>query len=188
VAQTEAGRHLRPPEDAERRNDMSIFAYCTRNALRRKPTIVIIGESRDKATIQGTVELALTGHLVYSTMHVIGVAETLRRAIQPFPGDERQAMAIDIMQSMRMIVTQLLFPRKGGGRLACREYAIFDAGTRAHFLNRPVDDWPAIARRLMQEHKMVSKTMSDSAWDAFEAGAMSEETYKKIVSSQRDSA
>ena len=188
IAQTEVGRHLRPRDDADRRNESSLFAYATRNALRRKPTIVLIGEARDKATIQGVVELALTGHLVYSTMHVIGVAETLRRAVQPFPGDERQAMAYDIMQSMRMIVTQLLFPRKGGGRVACREYAIFDAQSRNMFLNRPVDDWPAFARKMMAEKRLVSKQMSESAWDLYQNGLLTEEDYKKIVAAQRDSA
>ncbi len=188
IAQTEVGRHLRPREDADRRNQTSLFAYATRNALRRKPTIALVGEARDKATIQGAVELSLTGHLVYSTMHVIGVAETLRRAVQPFPGDERDAMAIDIMQSMRMIVTQLLFPRVGGGRVALREFMVFDAGTRTQFLQQEVGRWPAFARSLMLQRKAVSKTMSDSAYEAHRSGALSKETFKQIVQSQRDSA
>lgn len=188
VAQTEVGRHLRPRDEADRRNETSLFAYATRNALRRKPTIVLVGEARDRPTIQGVVELALTGHLVYSTMHVIGVAEALRRAIQPFPGDEREAMAVDIMQSLRMVVTQLLFPRVGGGRVACREYAIFDSQVRGKFLNKPVDQWPAFARRLMEERSIPSRRMSESAWDLYRKGLLSAVDYKKIVSAQRDSA
>ncbi len=188
VAQTEVGRQLRPREDSDRRNQSSLFAYATRNALRRKPTIALIGESRDKATIQGTVELSLTGHLVYSTMHVIGVAETLRRAVQPFAGDERDAMAVDIMQSLRMIVTQLLYPRVGGGRVALREYAVFDAGTRALFQKHPVGEWPSFARRLMEERRIVSRRMGDAAYEAFRQGLIDKVTYKRIVASQRDSA
>src|SRR3546814_4810216 len=82
VFQTEVGRHLRP-KDAH--DEGSLFAYAVRNALRRKPTIILIGEARDRATIQASVEAALTGHLLFTTMHTIGVGETLRRAVTPFP-------------------------------------------------------------------------------------------------------
>src|SRR3546814_8275603 len=70
VFQTEVGRHLRP-KDAH--DEGSLFAYAVRNALRRKPTIILIGEARDRATIQASVEAALTGHLLFTTMHTIGV-------------------------------------------------------------------------------------------------------------------
>lgn len=187
VAQTEVGRQLRP-SDGEQDTNESLYAYAVRNALRRKPHIIVIGEARDRATIQAAVEAALTGHLLYSTLHVIGVAETLRRAVQPFPGDERAAMGVDIMQSMRMIVTQLLFPRKGGGRVACREYMIFDDRTRARFLNRDVNEWPSFARKLMAERSVVSRRMSESAWLLFKDGKITKEVYKSIVASERDKA
>lgn len=188
VAQTEVGRQLRPADGEGRDTNESLYAYAVRNALRRKPHIIVIGEARDKATIQASVEAALTGHLLYSTLHVIGVAETLRRAVQPFPGDERSAMAVDIMQSMRMIVTQLLFPRKGGGRVACREFMIFDDRTRARFLNKHVDEWPSFARKLMAERSVVSRKMSESAWRLFKAGDISADIYKSIVAAERDKA
>lgn len=188
VAQTEVGRQLRPVDGDGKDTNESLYAYAVRNALRRKPHVIVIGEARDKATIQAAVEAALTGHLLYSTLHVIGVAETLRRAVQPFPGDERSAMAVDIMQSMRMIVTQLLFPRKGGGRVACREFMIFDDRTRARFLNKDVDEWPSFARKLMAERSVVSRRMSESAWRLFKGGEITSDVYKQIVAAERDKA
>ena len=185
IAQTEVGTFLRNFDD----DSMSAqYAHAVRNSLRRKPDIILIGEARDKATIQASVEAALTGHLLYSTLHVIGVPETLRRIVQPFPGDEREAMGVDIMQSMRMIVTQLLFDRVGGGKVACREYMIFDDRTRASFLSKPVNTWPAMARRLMQENRVPSSRMSNSAWKLLEQGLISRHTFREIVESERDKA
>ena len=187
VAQTEVGRHLRP-RDGDRNDHGALFANASRNALRRKPTVAVIGEARDKATIAGTVQLAMTGHVCYSTMHVIGVAETLRRAVQPFDGPEQAAMAVDIMQSLRLVVTQLLYPRASGGKVALREYMVFDAGTRAQFLRADPGTWPDLARRTMLGRKAVCKTMADSAYEAYDTGTLSKDWYKTIVSAQRDSA
>ena len=116
VFQTEVGRHLRP-RSSDGHDEESEFAHCVRNALRRKPTVILIGEARDKATISSAVEAALTGHVLYSTMHTIGVAETLRRCYA-LPRDERQSIAIDIMETMRLVVTQTLLPKVEAVKLA----------------------------------------------------------------------
>ncbi len=178
--QTDVGRHLRPKGSASG-DEESEFAYCVRNALRRKPTIILIGEARDKATIQASVEAALTGHLLYSTMHTIGVAETLRRAVMPFPGDERRSIAVDIMETMRMIVTQILLPRVGGGKVACREYMIFDDDVRETMLNAEIDDWPKVARRLLTERSCTGRSMHDAAAELHKNGMISDGTFRFIA-------
>lgn len=188
VAQTEVPRHLRPHDGDGKDSQESLWGYAIRNALRRKPTIISIGEARDAPTIKGCIEAALTGHLVYSTTHTIGVAETLRRLIQPFSGhNEKRAMGYDIMQSLRVVVTQLLFPRVGGGKVACREFMIFDASTRNQFLTKDPDDWPAFARKLMIGARVASRTMSESAYRAYREGALSREDWMRIVSAERES-
>jgi defect-in-organelle-trafficking protein DotB len=183
VAQTEVGRHLRPKtEDAEGEGQASLFAYCVRNALRRKPTIIIIGESRDKATITASTEAALTGHLLFSTVHTMGVPETLRRMVIPFPADGRRGMAVDIMESLRMVVTQILVPRKGGGKVACREYMIFDPDTRAAFLKKDTDEWPKLARSMMDSRTAVSQKLVRGARALIEKDLITDETYDYITS------
>lgn len=183
VAQTEVGRHLRPKtEDAEGEGQASLFAYCVRNALRRKPTIIIIGESRDKATITASTEAALTGHLLFSTVHTMGVPETLRRMVIPFPADERRGMAVDIMESLRMVVTQILVPKKGGGKVACREYMVFGPDERAAFLKKDTEEWPKLARSMMESRTAVSQKLTRGARALIEKGLITDETYDYITS------
>jgi defect-in-organelle-trafficking protein DotB len=183
VAQTEVGRHLRPKEaDDESEGQASLFAYCVRNALRRKPTIIIIGESRDKATITASTEAALTGHLLYSTVHTMGVPETLRRMVIPFPADERRGMAVDIMESLRMVVTQILVPRKGGGKVAAREYMLFDPDTRAAFLKKDTEEWPKLARDMMLSRTNVSQKLTRAARVLLDKDLITDETFDYITS------
>lgn len=181
IHQVHAGKDLRPRDGDG--DEGSIFAYCVRNALRRKPTIILIGEARDKATIEASVEAGLTGHLVYTTMHTIGVAETLRRAIIPFPEGSRRAMGVDIMESMRMVVTQLLLPKIGGGKVGCREFMVFSPKVRDRFLNeKDVDSWPRLARRLLAEQAAVGQTMQQAALKLLYDGQISKDTYKRVAS------
>lgn len=183
VFQTHAGRDLRPRGGDF--DEKSIFAYCVRNGLRRKPTIIVIGEARDRATIEATVEAGLTGHLVFSTMHTIGVGETLRRATMPFPDDVRRSMAVDIMESLRMVVTQLLIPRVGGGKVACREYMVFGRDIREVFLKESMDDWPKVSRRLLAEERAIGKTMAKSALDLLARGLIDESVYERVAARGR---
>jgi len=183
VFQTHAGRDLRPRgSDHE---EQAIFAYCVRNALRRKPTIIVIGEARDRATIQAAVEASLTGHLLFSTMHTIGVGETLRRAVMPFPDDTRRAMGIDIMESLRMIVTQLLIPRVGGGKVACREFMVFGQEIREAFLREEVDEWPRLARQFLVQEQAIGRTMAASALELLSRGEIEVPTYERIAARGR---
>lgn len=174
IFQTDVGKHLRPKSGSS--DEESEFSYCVRNALRRKPTIILIGEARDKSTIQASVEAALTGHLLYTTMHTIGVAETLRRAVMPFPGSERRSIAVDIMESLRMIVTQILVPKVGGGKVGCREYMVFDDKARFRLLETDVDDWPKVTRKMLSNKEVQGQSMIQAATRLFENGEIDERT------------
>lgn len=105
IAQTEIPRHL--PD----------FARGVRNALRRKPNIILVGEARDRETITTTIEASQTGHLVYTTTHTIGVANTIQRMISTFNSDERSERAYSLLETVRLIVTQALVPKTTGGRM-----------------------------------------------------------------------
>jgi defect-in-organelle-trafficking protein DotB len=179
VHQTEVGRHLRSRSGE---GEESLFAYCVRNALRRKPTIILIGESRDRATCTASMEAALTGHLLYTTMHTIGVAETLRRVMSFYPGGERRGIAIDLMETLRMTVSQTLLPRVGGGKVGCREYLVFDRRTREIFSNEPdLEAWPSMARRILDDPAHTGCSMTRSARKLLDEGLIAEETYGYIA-------
>ena len=114
VSQSEIPRHL------------PSFAAGVRNALRRKPRLILVGEARDAETISAVMEAAMTGHPVYTTLHSNNVAETIRRLVITFPAEERQGRTIDIIETVRLIISQRLLPTIDGKRVALREYLIFD--------------------------------------------------------------
>jgi defect-in-organelle-trafficking protein DotB len=178
VFQTEVGRHLRPRE--KEHSEENEFAYCVRNAMRRNPSIILIGESRDKATIKASIEAALSGHVLMSTMHTMGVAETLRRAVTPFPGEERRGIAVDILETIRMVVTQTLLPKAGGGKVGCREYMIFDDEVRRKLLDHDFDEWGKIIRQQLISTNHRGTTMAASAAKLREQGLITDKTFAYI--------
>ena len=177
VFQTHAGVHLRPNGKIP---EHTTFSYCVRNAMRRKPTIIVIGEARDKGTIEAAVEAALTGHLLYSTMHTKGVGATLRRAVLPFSDVIRASIATDIMESIQMIVSQILLPKIGGGQVACREFMVFNDEIRESFLTNPINNWIALSRQLLSDHSECGQSLRYSATKLFEQGIIAKSTYQRI--------
>ncbi len=162
VAQSEIPRHL------------PSFAAGVRNALRRKPNIILVGEARDRETVSAAIEAGQTGHLVFSTVHTIGVAATVRRMVSVFEPAERTERACAMMETLRMIVTQALVPKVGGGRLGLREYMIFDESARETLLDMPIEKWTMETQRLLQRH---GQTMEQTATKAFKAGTIDRRTY-----------
>jgi len=106
------------------------FPRAIRNALRRKPEYILVGEARDKETISAVIDAALTGHTVYTTVHSNGVADTIRRMVASFPHDERYGRTVDLISMVRAIIWQMLVPTEDGGRHAVREWLIFSPEVR----------------------------------------------------------
>jgi defect-in-organelle-trafficking protein DotB len=154
------------------------FERGVRNALRRKPAIILVGESRDKETVRAAVEASMTGHLVYSTVHANGVAETIKRLVNVFEPGERHAMAYDIIDSMRLIVAQRLVRSSDGKRVALREYLAFDQQLRDRLLEMSIEKAIAEVRRIL---KAKRQTLVDAANRAHEDGKLNAEDHRKIV-------
>lgn len=166
VSQSEIPRHL------------PSFAAGVRNALRRKPRLILVGEARDPETISAVMEAAMTGHPVYTTLHSNGVAETVRRLVTTFPADERQGRTIDIIETLRLIVSQRLVPTVDGKRVALREYLVFDEQIRDILLEADPINITAIVRRTVKEK---GRTIESDARDKFEAGIITERQYRIIA-------
>ena len=162
VSQTEIPRHL--PD----------FEAGVRNALRRKPNIILIGEARDRETIAAAIEAAQTGHAVYTTTHTTGVASTVKRMISSFDKEERTERAYALMETLRLIVTQALGPRVGGGRVGMREWMTFPTDIREKLLDMHVDDWTNEIERLIPSY---GQTMTKSATIEFEKGTIDRRHY-----------
>ena len=125
------------------------FADGLRSSLRRRPAAVVVGEARDRETVEAVLRAADYGIAVFSTAHTVGVAATVRRLLAEFPADERDERGAALVDLMNMAVTQVLLPDPGGGRTAIREWLVFDRGLKAALLGMSPARWPArIARAL----------------------------------------
>ena len=106
----------------ELHSDTPSFATALRAALRQAPKVILVGEMRDRETIEVALEAAETGHLVLSTLHTIDASKTVDRIIGVFPKNEERVIRTRIAQSFRYIVSQRLIPRSdGAGRVAAIE-------------------------------------------------------------------
>jgi len=106
----------------ELHSDTPSFALALRAALRQAPKVILVGEMRDKETIEIALEAAETGHLVFSTLHTIDASKTVERIIGVFPLADQQAIRSRVSKAFRFIISQRLIPRKdGAGRVAAIE-------------------------------------------------------------------
>jgi defect-in-organelle-trafficking protein DotB len=168
VSQSEIPRHL--PD----------FAHGVRNALRRKPEIILVGESRDRETINASIEAAQTGHAVYTTTHTTGVAATIQRMLSSYDMKEREERAIALMETLRLIVTQALVPRVGGGRCGVREWMKFPDEVREKLMDMEFTHWPNEIQRMINQY---GQTMARSAEIVFEQGIIDRRHYLLLSSS-----
>ncbi len=106
----------------ELHSDTPRFSLALRAALRQAPKVILVGEMRDRETIETALEAAETGHLVMSTLHTIDAAKTVERIVGTFPLGDQQTIRTRMAKSLQYILSQRLLPRKDGpGRLAIVE-------------------------------------------------------------------
>ncbi len=101
--------------------DFDTFASGLRAALRQAPHIILVGEIRDRETMEIALSAAETGHLVFSTMHTVGAGNTVNRILGFFNIEEERQIRLRLADTIRWIVGQKLIPKKEGGRIAIFE-------------------------------------------------------------------
>jgi len=105
----------------ELHSDTPSFAAALRAALRQAPKVILVGEMRDRETIEIALKAAETGHLVLSTLHTIDAPSTVERIIGSFDSGDQQAIRNRFAASFRYVICQRLVPKKEGGRVAVLE-------------------------------------------------------------------
>jgi len=170
VSQSEIPRHL------------PSFAAGVRNALRRKPRLILVGEARDQETMSAVLEAALTGHPVYTTLHSNGVAETMRRLVTTFPANERHGRTIDILETIRLAIWQKLVPTVDGKRVALREYLVFTDQVRDALLECDLEKITSETRKLLKQY---GQPMEVDAQKKFSEGVISAREYKILLASAK---
>ena len=102
--------------------DNPSFANALRGALRQDPDVILVGEMRDRETMEAAITAAETGHLVFGTLHTIGAATTVDRVIDQFPSDQQNQIRSVLSVALSSIISQSLLPRASGkGRIAAFE-------------------------------------------------------------------
>ena len=101
--------------------DFDTFASGLRAALRQAPKVILVGEMRDRETVEIGLSAAETGHLVVSTLHTVDAGQTINRILGMFSTEEEQQVRIRLADTIRWVVCQRLLPKEGGGRVAAFE-------------------------------------------------------------------
>ena len=102
-------------------SDTPSFALALRAALRQAPKVILVGEMRDRETVETALTAAETGHLVFSTLHTIDASKTVERIIGSFPASDQQIIRTRLAGAFRYFIAQRLIPQKSGGRVAVLE-------------------------------------------------------------------
>lgn len=170
MSQSEIPRHL------------PSFAAGVRNALRRKPRLILVGEARDQETIAAVIDAALTGHPVYTTVHSNGVADAVRRMISTFPAEERHGRAVDILETIRLVVWQKLAYSTDGKRIALREYLHFDENIRDILIETEIEQLANVTRKLLKKY---GQPMIVDAKKKYDEGILEEREYKILLAQSK---
>ena len=161
------------------------FADGLRSSLRRRPAAVIVGEARDRETVEAVVRAADYGIAVYSTAHTIGVSATIRRLLAEFPAGERAERGAALIDAMNLAVTQVLAPNPSGadqdgslrsGRTALREWLVFDDRLKAELLELPQTGWPA---RIETALAATGNNLAAAAGRAFAEGRIGPDVHRR---------
>ncbi len=159
----------------ELHSDTPNFALALRAALRQAPKVILVGEMRDRETMEVAMEAAETGHLVLSTLHTIDAAKTVERIIGVFPKNEEKIIRTRLAQSFRYIVSQRLLPRAdGSGRVAAMEILKATSRTR-EYIERGESEGKSLMDAMEQGDMEGMQTFDGEIEKMIRAGAVSKE-------------
>ncbi len=120
--------------------DVDSFVDGMVQGLRQDPDIVVVGEMRDPETISTAMEMADTGHKVFSTLHTGSAIETIDRIVAEYPTDEQDRVRHRLADVLRCVVSQKLLPAVGGGRVLAKEVLWMTPSSRAAIKNGNVGE------------------------------------------------
>jgi len=164
--------------------DTLSFGSALRAALREDPDIILVGEMRDKETINLALHAADTGHLVFSTLHTIDAKETINRIIGQFPPEEQNRVRLSVAGVLRGVISQRLVPAIDGGRRAAMEVLVRTPRIEKLIMeNRDYEIRDTIEAG--KEH-YKSQSFDQSILDLYNDGIISKEQAMKNATSASD--
>ena len=153
--------------------DTDSWEIALKNSLRQAPDVILIGEIRDRATMDYAIAFAETGHLCMATLHANNTNQAIDRIINFFPEERRQQLLMDLSLNIRAFVSQRLIPKKeGAGRAAAIEILINSPLISELILKGEVHEIKDVIGR---SRELGMQTFDQSLFDLHEAGAISYE-------------
>jgi twitching motility protein PilT len=155
--------------------DFDTFANGLRAALRQAPKVILVGEMRDRETVEIGLSAAETGHLVLTTLHTTDAGQSINRVVGMFELEEERLVRIRLADSLRWVVCQRLLPKVGGGRVAAFEIMGTSLRVREVILNGESEG------RTFYDMQEKAKpfgwtTFDDYILELYQTGLISEET------------
>ena len=164
-------------------NDFDTFANGLRAALRQAPKVILVGEMRDRETVEIALSAAETGHLVLSTLHTVDAGQTVNRILGMFSTEEETQIRIRLADTVRWIVCQRLLPKEGGGRVAAFE--VMGANLRVKDTILHGESEGKTFYEIIEAGKAFGMiTFDDYITDLYRQGLISEETAKAYASNR----
>ncbi|MBI3832513.1 MAG: type IV pilus twitching motility protein PilT [Planctomycetes bacterium] len=148
--------------------DTRSFAQALKHVLRQDPDVVLIGEMRDKETIELGLTLAETGHLTFATLHTSNCVQTINRIIDVFPAEQQNQIRTQLSFVLEGVFCQQLLPlAQGKGRVLCAEIMLPSDAIRANIRDDKVHQ---IYSSIQTGGKLGMKTMNQSLFDLYRTG------------------
>jgi twitching motility protein PilU len=164
--------------------DTEDWAVALKNSLRQAPDVILMGEIRDRETMDQAIALAETGHLCLATLHANNANQSLDRIVNFFPEERRPQLLMDLSLNVRAIVSQRLLPREDGqGRVAAVEILLNSPLITDLIFKGEVTEVKEVMKR-SRENGM--QTFDQALFDLYEAGAISYEDAIRNADSVND--
>jgi twitching motility protein PilU len=156
--------------------DTDSWHNALRNALRQAPDVILIGEIRDRETMEYGIQFAETGHLVLATLHANSSNQALDRIINFFPDEKREQLLMDLSLNIRALISQRLIPREGGtGRIAAMEIMLHSPLIADLIFKGAVAEIKEVMGR---STRLGMKTFDQALFELYEAGHI---TYEEAL-------
>ena len=155
--------------------DFDSFASGLRAALRQAPKVILVGEMRDRATVEIALSAAETGHLVFSTLHTIDAGQTINRILGMFEPEEQEQIRYRLADTLRWVVSQRLVPRIAGGRFPLVEIMGSNLRTKESIMLGE-SEGKSFYEIIDVSTTFGWRTFDAAALDAYKKGLVTEET------------
>ncbi len=156
-------------------NDFDTFASGLRAALRQAPKVILVGEMRDRETMEIGLSAAETGHLVLSTLHTVDAGQTINRVLGMFEQEEQAQVRNRLVDTVRWIVCQRLLPKVGGGRVAAFEIMGMNLRVRELIMTGETED-KTFYDVIADAKALGWQTFDQHILELYEDGLITEET------------